>query len=167
MKTIHAERGEYSIRPVDGLADRAAIFIGAAAWFTVGVQIIDRSNAPAVVASPHAASSSWLFIMLWLIGFTLICTRIAWSFFGVTKIFVSSTDVVTKKYLGAVPIYVSRPIELSAITDVLLEEREVYFKGTRRRRWALIVHLNEGAKRRVANFTNGNEASEFMHRYVR
>lgn len=153
MKIISSEGGEIIIRSADGLADRAAIVMGAAAWLTVGAKIIEKGDATrGALTANHAASSSWLFVMLWLFGFALISARIAWSFFGATKIFVSSTEVVTKKYLGIVPIYVSRPIKLSTITDVLIEEREVYFKGTRRHRWALVVDLVGGNKEARGQF---------------
>jgi len=68
MKTIRGERGDTLIRSPDRLADRAAIIVGACAWFVVGEEIVSkRSDMSAALAAGHAAPMSWLFFALWLI----------------------------------------------------------------------------------------------------
>jgi len=109
----------------------------------------------------------WLMFGFWLIGLALACTRIAWSFLGVTKISVSSDDLVVRRCLAGTTISTSDPIRLSTIRDVRVDERETRFKGNVWRRWALIVQLNDGSERLVASFRSSVDADEFLRKCVR
>ena len=106
-----------------------------------------------------------LMFAFWLIVFAMTCARIAWTFLGATKISVSSEELVVRRCIAGETISTSDPIKLSTIRDVRTEERETRFRGNVWHRWALIVQLNDGSERQIANFRNGLAADEFLSKH--
>lgn len=167
LKTLGGQSGDTLIRPSDSWADRAApvLFACACLVWAGGIwRDMDRMPAARVAES---ATGLCLMFAVWLIVFALTCARIAWNFLGVTKISVSSEELVVRRCVAGETITTSGPITLSTIRDVRIEERETRFKGNVWRRWALIVLLNDGSERHVASFRSGCAANEFVSRFVR
>jgi hypothetical protein len=168
MRTIRGESGDTCIRPSADWADRAApvLFVCLLVAMAAGV-VSDIDEHSIALSSSARVTGLWLMFALWLLMLLLACARIAWSFFGTTRICVSSHELVAKRCLAGETISSSDPIRLSAIRDVRIDERETRFKGTVWRRWALIVQLNDGGERRLASFPNSLDANEFLRRCVR
>ena len=166
-RTIRGECGDTLIRPSTHWADRAAPVLfacGCLLWADRFLLDINGMSAARVAAS---ATGLWLMFGLWVVALSLACARIAWSFFGVTKISISSDVLVVRHCLAGETVSTSDPIRLSRIRDVRIDERETRFKGNVWRRWTLVVRFDDGSERQVANFRSFLDASVFMQRCVR
>jgi len=104
---------------------------------------------------------------VWLVGLVLACARTAWTFFGATRISVSSDELVVSHCFLDTPLFVSAPIKLSTVKDAFIEERKFEFKGTKSHLWGLIVRLDDGSTHRLASFRSGREATEFLRSFAR
>ena len=167
MSTVRGESGDTFIRPSANWADRAApVLFACGCLLWAGRFWLDTDGMSAARVT-ESVSGLWLMFGLWLIAFALACARIAWTFFGVTKISVSSDELIVRHCLAGETISTSDPIRILTIRDVRIDERETRFKGNVWRRWALIVQLNDGSERRVASFRSSVDANEFLRRCVR
>lgn len=165
VRTLAGESGDTLIRPSESWADRAAPVLfacGCLVWAGGFWQDTDRMSAARVAES---AMGLCLMFAFWLIVFAMTCARIAWTFLGATKISVSSEELVVRRCIAGETISTSDPIKLSTIRDVRTEERETRFRGNVWHRWALIVQLNDGSERQIANFRNGLAADEFLSKH--
>ena len=165
-RAVRGDSGETFIHPSQDWAHRAVPVLWACMWLFLasrGWLATDHMTPARVEAS---AFGFWVLFALWIIVFALICARIAWTFLGVTKISVSSDELVVRHCIAGETISSSDPIALSAIRDVRIDERETRFKGQVWRRWALIVQLSGGSQRHVASFPSRLEADEFLRRCV-
>jgi hypothetical protein len=163
---MRSESGDTFIQPSDHWADRVAPVLFACAWLAGAGCFWLGMDAMAAASGVESAFGLWLMFGLWLIGFVLACARIAWTFFGVTKVSISSDELVVRHCLAGETISTSGPIRLSAIRDVRIDERETRFKGNVWRRWALIVQMADGSEHRVANFRSSLDANGFLRRCV-
>ncbi len=166
-RKLGGHAGEILIRPSDSWADRAAPVLFACAllaWAGALWRDIDGMPSGRIAES---ASGLCLMSVLWLIVFALACARIAWMFLGATKLSVSSKELVVQHCIAGEAISTSAPIALSAIRDVRVKEQETRFKGNVWHRWTLVVLLNDGTERQIANFRSGGAANEFLSAYVR
>ena len=167
VKILGGQSEDTLIRPSDSWADRAApVLFACACLVWAGEMSRDMDKMPAARVA-ESAMGLWLMFAVWLVVFALTCARIVWTFLGVTRISVSSEELVVRRCVAGDTITTSGPITLSTIRDVRLEERETRFKGNLCRRWALIVLLNDGSERHVVSFRSGFAANEFLSRFVR
>ncbi len=167
MRTVRGESGDTFIRPSAHWADRAVPVLFACGCLLWAGRLWQDTDAMSAARVAESVAGLWLMFGFLLIALALACARIAWSFVGVTKISVSSDELIVRHCLAGETISTSAPIRLSKIRDVRIDERETSFKGNLWRRWALIVQLDDGSERRVANFRNTFDANEFLQRCVR
>ena len=166
MRTVRSQSGDTFIRPSDHSADRAAPILFTCAWLAGAGCFWQGEDAMTTVAVAESVTGLWFMFGLWLTVLVLACARIAWAFLGLTKISVSSDELVVRHCLAGETISTSDAIRLSEIRDVRIDERETRFRGNVWHRWALIVQMADGSERRVASFRSRADADEFLQRCV-
>jgi len=168
MKIIRSASGDTFVRPHDNWGDRVVPIVWACIWLYVG-KIFSTSTGIVQTAreSGPFAPDLWLSFGLWLIVFALLCTWSAWAVFGMTKISVSSDELVVRHYICGERVLTSHQIKLSTIRDVFVKKYEGTFKsGTKWYHWMLIVNLKDDSSHEVAKFSNLLDVDEFMSRHV-